>query len=94
MLPLNNSKTIQLAHGIHSLLLSLHDSNNPNLISFMVGVSNWDFITIYVHILCSFFQKKSQVYQTYTNLFIVVKRKYGGYIHLDNFDLLVMYFYL
>lgn len=73
MLPLNNSKTLQLAHGIHSLLLSLHEFNDPNLISFMSGVSNWDVIAIYVHILYSFFIKKSQVYQTYTNLFIVVK---------------------
>jgi len=40
MLPLNNSKTIQLAHGIYSLLLSLQESNDPNLISFMSGVSN------------------------------------------------------
>jgi hypothetical protein len=73
MLPLNNSKTIQLTHGIHSLVLSLHESNDPNLISFMSGVSHWDVITIYVHILYSIFQKKSQVYQTYINLFIVVK---------------------
>ncbi len=29
MLPLNNSKTIQLGHGIHSLVLSLHESNDP-----------------------------------------------------------------
>jgi hypothetical protein len=57
MLPLNNSKTLQLAHGLHSLLLSVHESNDPNFISFTNDVSNWDVITIYVYILYSFFQK-------------------------------------
>jgi hypothetical protein len=57
MLPLNNSKTIQLAHGLHSLLLSVHESNNPNFISFTSDVSNWDIITIYAHIFTHFFKK-------------------------------------